>query len=39
MNYFKRFINMWKYSTGYGKILLIIFFPIWLISAINSKWE
>ena len=39
MNYFKRVKNMWNYSTGYGKMLLIIFLPIWFISAINSKWE
>ena len=33
MNYFKRVKNMWNYSTGYGKILLIIF----LLSLFLSK--
>lgn len=39
MRYLKRVKNMWIYSTTYGKLLLIMFFPVWLLSAINSKWE
>ena len=37
--YFNRLKNAWIDSTILGKIVLIIYFPIWLLCGFNEYWD
>lgn len=37
--FFKRMKNAFKNSTIFGKICLIVIFPIWLLTGLISAWD
>lgn len=37
--YLNRLKNSYIDSTLFGKTLLIIFFPIWMLSGLNTYWN